>query len=58
MFSNLAVGFFAGLGFGGWVYGKQMRANGGQAKRALTVAAVAGGIGWLLVTTLLGVLFH
>ncbi len=58
MFSNFTIGILLGLGFGGWVYSKTMHHNGGQAKQALLVAAIAGIIACILAVTLVGIFFH
>jgi len=57
MLSNFAVGLVAGLGFGGWVYGKTMHHNGGQTQQALLVAAISGVVAAILVGTLLSIFF-
>lgn len=57
MFSNFAVGFFAGLGIGGWVYAKVQHNTGGNTSNSLIVATVAGLGTWILVAMILGMAF-
>lgn len=57
MFSNLTVAFIFGLGFGAWVYGKMQRQTGGNTQSSLLLAGLAGGAGFIVVITLLSVLF-
>lgn len=58
MFSNVAIGFFAGIGFGGWVYSKLARSTGGNTQNSLIGAALSGIVAWVLVTAILGFAFH
>jgi len=57
MFTNLTVGIIAGLGIGGWVYGKLSRSTGGNTQNALTGAVITGLITLLVIVTVLGLIF-
>lgn len=54
---DLLIAFLFGLGFGGWVYGKVYRNNGGLAKRALIAGTGAGLVMLILVWIILGMIF-
>jgi hypothetical protein len=54
--SNVWTGLIFGIGFGGWVYAQMMRRTS-NTKTSLLVAAAAGLVGWLVITTLLGIVF-
>ena len=58
MFSNLAVGFLFGIGFGGWVFAKVQRTNGGGNTQNSLIAAALSGFGvMILVVIILGMIF-
>ncbi len=53
MFSNIMIGFFAGVGFAAWVYSKVQRQTGGNTSNSLIVAAGSGFILFLIVVVAL-----
>ncbi len=55
--SNLLIGFLFGLGFSAWVYNKMMHSTGSNTKNSLIVAAIAGLVSMLVLTTILGSVF-
>lgn len=57
MFSNFAVGIYFGIGLAGWVYAKMQRQTGGNTTNSLIVAGGSGLVGFLLISTLLGIVF-
>ena len=56
--SNVWTGLIFGIGISGWVYAQMMRRTGGNTKNSVILAAAAGLVGWLVVTTLLSIVFH
>ena len=57
MFSNIVVGLVMAIGLGGWVYGKTYRSSGGNNQTALVGAGVVALIAFIVVITLLSVVF-
>lgn len=57
MFSDFAIGIYFGIGLSGWMYAKMQRQTGGNTTNSLVVAGGAGLLGFLLVFTLLGIVF-
>ena len=57
MFSNLFIGVIAGIGFGGWVYGKLQRSTGGNTSSSLTGATLTALLAAAVVVTVLSILF-
>ena len=55
--TNMWTGFLFGAGFGAWIYAQMMRRTGSNTKNSLIVAAAAGLVGWLVITSLLGIVF-
>lgn len=55
--SDAMIGFLFGIGFGGWVYAKAYRSTGGNNVSALLMAAGAALVGFLLIITVLGIIF-
>ena len=53
MFSNMMIGFLAGIGFAAWVFAKMQRQTGGNTSNSLVVAGGAGLVLFLLVVTLM-----
>lgn len=53
MFSNVMIGFLAGIGFAAWVFSKMQRQTGGNTSNSLVVAGGAGLVLFLLVITAL-----
>jgi hypothetical protein len=58
MASNFVIALLVGIGFGGWVFAKMQRQTGGNTKSSLTVAIGSGLVALILVTVILGMLFH
>jgi len=58
MFSNFTISVMFAIGFGGWIYSKTNRANGGLIKRTLSVTVVAGIAAFIVMLTLLSLIFH
>ncbi len=56
MLSSVAVGVLLGLGFGAWVYSKVMRQTGGNIKQSTITASIAGGMGFVLVVTVMSLI--
>jgi hypothetical protein len=57
MFSNVMIGFLAAAGFAAWVYAKMQRQTGGNTSNSLLVAGGAGLVLFLLIVTVLGLIF-
>jgi hypothetical protein len=55
--NNTTIGILFGLGFGAWIYSKVYRSTGGNSKSAILVAGGAGLVAFLLIVTLLGIIF-
>jgi hypothetical protein len=51
--SALLIAFLFGIGVGGWVYSKMSHRTGGNYKSSLTVAAIVGLAGLLVIYILL-----
>ena len=45
-----------GAGAGAWVYSEVMRQTGGNTKQSAIVAAIAGGMGFVLVVTTMSII--
>ncbi len=56
--SNAITGLLFGVGLSAWVYSKMMRQTGGNTKNSVIIAILAGLAGFLLIFSLLGVLFE
>ncbi|MEK7603363.1 MAG: hypothetical protein AAB459_03935 [Patescibacteria group bacterium] len=54
--TNGFIAFLLGAGVGAWVYGKVMRSSGNNTQSALTVAAIAGVAGFVLMLLLLNLI--
>ncbi|MCA9331832.1 hypothetical protein KC968_02730 [Candidatus Saccharibacteria bacterium] len=53
MFSNVLIGFLAGIGFGAWVFSKIQRQTGGNTTNSLVVAGGAGLVLFIAIVTLM-----
>lgn len=53
MFSNVMIGFLAGIGFAAWVFSKVQRQTGGNTSNSLLVAGGSGLVLFLLVVTVM-----
>ncbi len=53
MFSNMMIGFLAGIGFAAWVFSKMQRQTGGNTSNSLVVAGGAGLVIFLLIVTVM-----
>lgn len=47
--STFLIGLFVALGVGGWTYSQIQRRTGGNTQTSLTMAAIAGVIGFIFV---------
>ncbi len=56
MFSNVMIALFVAGPFGVWVYTKMLRQTGGNNRSALIGAFVSGGVAFLVIVTLVGML--
>lgn len=57
MFSNLAIAIYFGLGVGGYMYSKMQHITGGSTVNSLVIAGGIGGVGLIVVYTILGLVF-
>jgi hypothetical protein len=57
MFGNATIAFFAGLGVAIWVYRKTARRGGGDFKKEIAPAAIAGILAFLVSLTILDRIF-
>jgi hypothetical protein len=55
--SDAMIGLLFGIGFGGWVYSKIYRSTGGNNTSALLTAGGAALVAFLLVVTILSIIF-
>ncbi|MDZ7785890.1 MAG: hypothetical protein U5L95_02105 [Candidatus Saccharibacteria bacterium] len=51
--SNALIGFLLGAGVAAWVYSKMMSKTGNNTKQAITTAAIAAAVAFLMVVSLL-----
>ncbi len=55
--SNAFTGLLFGIGFSGWVYFMMMHRTGGNVKSSLILASIAGVVGFLVILSVLSMLF-
>ena len=54
--SYALTGLIFGVGFGGWVYAQMMHRTG-STRNSVIVAVAAGAVGFLIIFTLMGIIF-
>ena len=56
--SNLLVALFLAAGISGWTYSQAQRRNGGLTQKSVIVAAVCGVIAFIVMWTVLILIFN